>query len=151
MMKERRFVGGRILGFGLGYVALMLGGCGNHLCTLAGCLNEATFFLEYPQDAEPVALEVCQGAMCSMAEIGAARSNSGDRFSVYALANEGELRATVSRNGSVWGEDGEVLQLTLFSATDEIASKQWAVNVETTYPNGEGCGHCVVPTLEEYR
>lgn len=151
MVSVRRFGSGRNLGFWFGVIALMLGGCGNQVCTLAGCPNEATFFLEYPQGAEPVALEVCQGATCSMVEIDSARFDSGDRFSMFASANEGELRATVSRNGTVWGEDGEVLRLTLFSATDEIASKQWAVNVETVHPNGEGCGQCVVPTLDEYR
>lgn len=122
-------------------------------CRPARCVWSATFVFEYSNAQPPTAVEVCRGDECFVVDnsgtVGFDGEHETERVRLRGQVDAGTLRLTLeSQNGRFVEPGGEQLRLTLFSAEDELASKEWMVEVR------EWVGICPVcwpPTQQEYR
>lgn len=128
-----------------------LSACG---CDSLPCVYGARFIVEYPEDETPVAIEVCRDEDCFVVDERRLNHilgwNSAHDTEAYGIFEAGVISVTfwVSRPNFV-PLGTRFVSVTVFSATDEIASKEWSVETERS-PNG--CDEfCVRPTEEVYR
>lgn len=123
-------------------------------CDSLPCVYGARFIVEYPEDETPVAIEMCRDEDCFVVDgldQGRLRGWNDDRNTEAVGAFEAGMMSVDLRvlQHNLVPLGTRFVSVAVFSATDEIASKDWRVETERT---SNGCDDvCVSPTEEVYR